>query len=83
MTAAAARPVASERSSGRSGLDRTVTADERSYWLNEVRCRSTDLAARQARGDAPYLVAGARLRLREAEERLERIDAGDAPSLRS
>lgn len=51
-------------------MDDAVVAEERAYWINEVRLRGLDVEAARMRGDAPHILAGATLRLREAEERL-------------
>lgn len=51
-------------------MDNTVAAEERAYWINEVRLRTLDVRAARMRDDAPHVLAGATLRLREAEERL-------------
>lgn len=48
----------------------TVAAEEKAYWTNEARLRGLDVEAARRRGDAAHLLAGAALRLREAEERL-------------
>ncbi|RYY05509.1 MAG: hypothetical protein EON55_26320 [Alphaproteobacteria bacterium] len=51
-------------------MDDAIIAEERAYWTLEVQRRTTDVEAARARGDAPHLLAGAELRLREAAERL-------------
>lgn len=51
-------------------MDDAIIAEERAYWTVEVQRRTTDVEAARARGDAPHLLAGAELRLKEAVDRL-------------
>ena len=51
-------------------MDGTVSEQERAYWTAEEQSRALELKAANVRGDAPHLLAGAELRLREAKERL-------------
>ncbi len=51
-------------------MDDAITAEERAYWTLEVQRRTIDVEAARTRGDAPHLLAGAEVRLREAVERL-------------
>lgn len=54
-------------------MNDTVRADELAYWRREWLQRSDEVDAAHARGDAPYLVAAAQLRLKEATDRLETL----------
>jgi hypothetical protein len=56
-----------------------VSDEERAYWTEEARCRALAVKAAQARGDVPHLIAGAELRLREANERLAAMQVASAP----
>ncbi len=51
-------------------MNDALIAEERAYWAMEVQRRTTDVEAARGHGDAPHLLAGAELRLREAVERL-------------
>lgn len=51
-------------------MDDAIRAQERNYWLKEARERALDVEAIRTRGDAAHVLAGAELRLQEAEERL-------------
>lgn len=51
-------------------MDDAIAAEERAYWEQEARTRARDVEAASLRGDAPHVVAAAKLRLREATDRL-------------
>lgn len=51
-------------------MKQAVSKDERAYWLAEEKSRALEVEAARASGDAPHVLAGAELRLREARERL-------------
>lgn len=61
-------------------MDDAIIAEEQAYWALEVQRRTTDVEAARARGDAPHLLAGAELRLREANERLAAIPRPTHPA---
>lgn len=51
-------------------MDHVVIQEERPYWIAEEHSRAIAFDAATARGDAPHLLPGAEIRLREARERL-------------
>lgn len=58
-------------------MDDTVREEERAYWEREVQRRSQDVEDSRARGDPPYVLAAAVLRLKEANERLMGLQKTD------
>lgn len=61
-------------------MDDAIINEERAYWTLEVKRRTTDLEAARARSDAPHLLAGTELRLREAVERLAAMQKPAKPA---
>lgn len=55
-------------------MNDTVRADELAYWRRQWLQRLDDVDAAHERGDAPYLIAAAQLRLKEATDRLEALN---------
>lgn len=56
-------------------MDGDVSDEERAYWIAEEQSRSLEVEASKSRGDAPHLLAGAKLRVREAKDRLAKMRA--------
>lgn len=52
-------------------MDGQADADERAYWAEQVRSRTADLQGAEERGEPAHVLAGSRLRLQEAEARVE------------
>lgn len=61
-------------------MDEKTGAEELAYWVKERERRTRDVEAAEARQDAPHLLAGAQLRLREANERLRALHLSDEGS---
>jgi len=61
-------------------MNDAIIAEERAYWMVEVQRRTTAVEAARARGDAPNLLAGAELRLKEAVERLAAMPRSIQPA---
>lgn len=61
-------------------MNDAIIAEEHAYWTAEVQSRTADVEAARARGDAPHLLAGAELRLREAVERLAAMSTPAHPA---
>lgn len=53
-------------------------AEELAYWMRQAEERGRDVEAARARRD-PHLVTAAELRLKEAKDRLERLEGSDPP----
>lgn len=51
-------------------MNEALAAEEKAYWTEERRRRSAEFETARASGDLPHVLAAARIRLREADERL-------------
>ena len=61
-------------------MDDAIVAEERAYWVKEAQRRTHDLEVARDRSDAPHLLAGLQLRLKEANERLAALQRHDESS---